>query len=73
MWFGKSAAARRAQSRESERSWLGAEALPGGVPPREAAAPGEPSAGAGATAARAAGQAGWLATALRWTRRGRAQ
>jgi len=73
MWFGKSAAARRAQDRESERSWLGAEALPGGALPAEATVPGEQAASAGVPVLRAGGPGGWLATALRWTRRGRAQ
>jgi len=62
---------RRSAATEVERSWLGAEALPGGALPRAAeppapsdAAPAKPTAAPGAIAA-------WFAAALRWTRRGR--
>jgi len=59
---------RRSAASEIERSWLGAEALPGGALPRAAeppapgdAAPAKPAAAPGAIAT-------WFAAALRWTR-----
>lgn len=78
MWFAKSRSVRRSRPTEAERSWLGAEAFPGGALPRAAPDPGAREAAADvpdapdAPDAPATGPSAWLATALRWTRRGRA-
>jgi len=72
MWFAKTRPIRRSRPTEAERSWLGAEAFPGGALPREDPDPGAREAAADVPAAPASGPSAWLATARRWARRRRA-
>ena len=67
----KSRSMRRSAASEVERSWLGAEALPGGALPREAEDPVQGDLPLAAPVAATGGWAAWLGAALRWTRRGR--
>lgn len=67
----KSRITRRSAASEAERSWLGAEALPGGALSRETEGPVQGDLPLGAPVTAAGGVAAWLAAALRWTRRGR--
>jgi hypothetical protein len=62
---------RRSAMSKLERSWLGAEALPGGALPREAEHPVRSETTPPAPTAAGGGPAVWLAAALRWLRRGR--
>lgn len=62
---------RRSAISKLERSWLGAEALPGGALPREAEQPVRSETALPAPTAAGGGPAVWLAAALRWLRRGR--